>query len=54
MSVSFACLSKRATLRGPLFQAQDSKEKDRSTEQKTAEKTVNLSDARDGSPRTIR
>jgi hypothetical protein len=27
-------------LRGPLFQAQDSREKDRSTEQKTAEKTV--------------
>jgi len=44
MSVSFSCsfgaCSERATLRGPLFQAQDSKEKDRATEQKTAEKTV--------------
>src|SRR3954470_2015610 len=41
MSVSFvpAC-SKRAMLRGPLFQAQDSRDKDRSTEQKTAENTV--------------
>jgi len=42
MSVSFSSLSERATLRGPLFQAQDSKEKDRSTEQKTAEKTVKI------------
>jgi hypothetical protein len=46
MSVSFfplfgACWE-RGTLRGPLFQAQDSKEKDRSTEQKTAEKTVKI------------
>jgi hypothetical protein len=43
MSVSFflAC-SKRAMLRGPLFQAQDSKDKDRSTEQKTAENTEKI------------
>jgi hypothetical protein len=42
MSVSFSCLSERAMLRGPLFQARDSREKDRSTEQKTAEKKVKI------------
>jgi hypothetical protein len=39
---SFGAWSKRAMLRGPLFQAQDSKEKDRATEQKTAEKKVKI------------
>jgi len=39
-------LSERATLRGPRFQARDFKEKDRSTEHKTAEKTAKMSDAR--------
>jgi hypothetical protein len=29
-------------LRDPLFQAQDSRDKDRSTEQKTAENTVKI------------